>query len=578
MAMDDFHQARKRASLEEIYSRFTGTDTRLLSYEEVRQKLKVQGTLDRGTHNIPLDAIIGSVNRYEDFTRGFLPRKTVDPQRWAHVMVAANGMVGLPPIEVYQIGEVFFVIDGNHRVSVAKQFGALFIQAYVHEVPSRVTIKPEDNLEEVLLKAEFSNFIEETHLDTLRPESYIRFTFPGRYPLLLEHIHSHHELIETNQQRSVSYEEAVGDWYDHVYLPVVELIRERSLQHEFYQRTEADLYLWILENRAEIEAYLQQSVDLASLVTDFAEKHSPAAERRSARIKDRIKDKLIPGRLEEGPPPGTWREEKTSFTIGIKQPMRRLFSDILVALDGTDEGWSALDQAIIIARREDSHIHGLHVIPPRKKITSAALLLHGEFNDRVERAGISGELTIVTGSVVRTILERSRWNDLVVVHFMYKPSPKSRAKLGSKLREIVLRCSRPILVVHQTVSQLSHPLLAFDDSPKAREALFVATYLSGKWKLPIAIIGINEPDKEIPLALENAEAYMRQRIGNEGIPPKLIFNSGPIASAILISAEEENCDWFIMGGYGDSPVVNLLVDNVLDRILRSTNRPVLLCR
>jgi nucleotide-binding universal stress UspA family protein len=577
-ALDDFHQARIRANLEEIFSRLTGSDTRLLSYEEVRQKLKVQGTLDRGIQNIPLNAIIGSANRYEDFTRSFLPRRNVDPKRWAKILVAANGMVGLPPIEVYQIGEVYFVIDGNHRVSVARQMGGTMIQAYVHEVPTHVTIKPDDQLEDVLLKAEYSTFIDETHLDTLRPESNIRFTSPGQYPVLLEHIQSHHYSIQIGQQKSIPYEEAVGDWYDHIYLPVVELIRERSLQHEFFQRTEADLYLWILEHREELETYLQQPVDTLAVITHLAKEHGPSIERRATRISEWIKDTLIPGSLDQGPPPGTWREEKSGDIGGEKKPLQRMFSDILVPVDGTDSGWSVVDQAIIIARRENSRLNGLHISPSRRAVTPETSRIKKIFQQRVEQAKVPGDLTLVSGSVAKTILERSRWNDLVVLYVPHSLQLKRRAKLGSRLHEIILRCNRPILAVHQTVSPLSHPLLAYDESPKAREALFLTTYLAGKWELPITVIGIDEPDKEIPEALENAEDYIRRRIGNEGISLKLVHHSGPIDTSILISAEEENCDWIIMGGYGDSPVTNLLTDNVLDRILSSTSRPVLLCR
>ncbi len=589
-ALDDFHLARRRAVLEEFFSRFTGADIRLLSFDEVRQQLKIQGTLDRGIHNIPLNAIIGSVNRYEDFTRSFLPRRNVDPKRWAKIVVAANGTAGLPPIDVYKIGEVYFVIDGNHRVSVAKQIGAASIQAYVREVPSPVTIEAGDQLDEVLLKAEYSRFIEETQLDSLRPESHVRFTSPGQYPRLLENIKGYHQLLEIDQRKNVSFHEAVGDWYDHVYLPVIELIREQGLQHEFPHRTEADLFLWIKEHRIELEESLQQPIETLAAITHLAEKYSPTVERKATRITGSIKNTLIPASLDQGPAPGAWRVEKTGrLTIG-RQPLPILFSEILVPLDGSEAGWSALDQAVIIAVKEGSRINGLHILPTRQKNLQEPSSLQEIFRRRMDQAGLAGDLTVVHGPLTQTILERSRWNDLVVVDVNLppsknqkpslnrKPSPSIRAKFSSGLREIILRCPRPVLAVHQTISQLTHPLLAYDDSPKSREALFVATYLSGKWQLPITIIGVDEPDKEILPALESASDYLRFRTGRQGIVPKLIHHSGPIDTSILLSAEEEDCDWIIMGGYGHSPVANLLVDHVLDRILRSTNRPVLLCR
>ena len=82
-AIDDFHKARSQAALKEILARITGESTQLLSFDELRQKLKVKGSFERGLRDIPLDAIIGSVGRYNDFTRDFLPKQDMDETRWA---------------------------------------------------------------------------------------------------------------------------------------------------------------------------------------------------------------------------------------------------------------------------------------------------------------------------------------------------------------------------------------------------------------------------------------------------------------------------------------------------------------
>ena len=118
MAIHDFQSARKKAAVHEVLARITGKSTQLLSYEEVAGKLKLQGRTERGVQHIPVDAIVGSVGRYTDFTRSFLPRHGDDQQRWAGVKAAfLEDGAGLPPIEVYKVGEAYFVIDGNHRVS-----------------------------------------------------------------------------------------------------------------------------------------------------------------------------------------------------------------------------------------------------------------------------------------------------------------------------------------------------------------------------------------------------------------------------------------------------------------------------
>jgi hypothetical protein len=102
-AIDDFRNARRRAAMEEIMARLTGKSADLLSFDEVSEKLKIKGFGSRALQEIPLDAIVGSVGRYYDFTRSFLPRQDSDKERWARIEVA-SASTDLPPIEVYQIG------------------------------------------------------------------------------------------------------------------------------------------------------------------------------------------------------------------------------------------------------------------------------------------------------------------------------------------------------------------------------------------------------------------------------------------------------------------------------------------
>ncbi|MBL7162926.1 MAG: ParB N-terminal domain-containing protein, partial [Anaerolineales bacterium] len=190
-AVIDFREARRKAAMQGIMARITGKSTELLSYEEVRQKLRALESGKRTLRDIPLDAIVGSVGRYTDFSRDFLPLYDNDQDRWARVMAETTGLVGLPPIDVYQIGEVYFVLDGNHRVSVARQLGAASIQAYVTEVRTRVNITPDAQPDDLIIKAEQTEFLEQTQLDRLRPDTDFTTTNPGQYPILLEHIEVH---------------------------------------------------------------------------------------------------------------------------------------------------------------------------------------------------------------------------------------------------------------------------------------------------------------------------------------------------------------------------------------------------
>lgn len=199
-AVADFKRARRSAELQEILERVGGGKrSPLFSFEKVRRALGEERLLPRTLRNIPMDAIVGSVGRYEDFTRQFLPRQEAQLGRWARVRMAFE-YSGLPPIEVYKIGDVYFVLDGHHRVSVARQLGAKEIEAYVTEIPSKVPLSPQDDADDLILKTEQARFLEDTRLNELHPEVDLNVTAPGRYEQLREHIAAHRYFMGLEQK------------------------------------------------------------------------------------------------------------------------------------------------------------------------------------------------------------------------------------------------------------------------------------------------------------------------------------------------------------------------------------------
>jgi hypothetical protein len=248
----EFTSARQKAFIEEWLSVFTGRHTDLLSFEEIKQTLRLQDSAYKGLQEIELDKIVGSVGRYRDFTRTFLPKRDSLEDRWRRVDIVTHEQ-GLPPIDVYKVGAVYFVRDGNHRVSVARTHGAKTIEAYVTEYKTPVPIEQDDDLDDLLLKMDRAHFLKETQLDVIRPDHNIEFTEPGRYRHVQEHIAFHKFLKELERNREIPYEEAVASWYDTVYTPIVSLIRERQILKDFPDRTEADLYAWLMKHRAELE-------------------------------------------------------------------------------------------------------------------------------------------------------------------------------------------------------------------------------------------------------------------------------------------------------------------------------------
>ena len=179
-AIDDFYSARQMAGIQEVLARLTGKSTELLSYEEVAEKLKLRIQFERGIKMIPLNAIVGSVGRYSEFTRTFLPRRNDDRERWARVKTAMEEGEGVPPIEVYKVGEVYFVIDGNHRVSIAREEGLGTIEARVIEVKTNIPLTPDIQPDDLIIKAEYAEFLEATHIMDLRPNVDLSVTIPGQ--------------------------------------------------------------------------------------------------------------------------------------------------------------------------------------------------------------------------------------------------------------------------------------------------------------------------------------------------------------------------------------------------------------
>ena len=291
-----FDKARRRALFEDILSIVSGRSTDLLPFEEVRRQLKGRQGIPRGLQLIPLDQIVGSVGRYRDFSRAFLPRKSVDMSRWAHLDQALNRLEPIPPIEVYKVGDAYFVRDGNHRVSVARANGATHIDAYVTDVPIKVPLGPGDDLDDLIIKAEYVDFLEQTGLDQLRPGADIEFSTPGRYDDLIEHIRVHRYYLAQERQGEVPWEEAVVHWYDSLYLPVVEVIRREGALDHFPGRTEADLYLWSMNHLYYLREQYGPAVDPKLAASDFARHFTDKPVPKAVKtVKDVAKRVLDPG-------------------------------------------------------------------------------------------------------------------------------------------------------------------------------------------------------------------------------------------------------------------------------------------
>ncbi|MBV7333488.1 universal stress protein [Chloroflexi bacterium TSY] len=569
-AVLDFRRARRWANLEEMMARLTGKSSDLLSYDDVRQKLRARGGTSRGLQDIALDAIVGSVGRYTDFTRSFLPRQSTNSRRWANVKQATTDATGVPPIEVYQIDSVYFVLDGNHRVSVARQLKAKTIQAYVTEVYTKVPLTPDDQPDDLILKTQYAEFLEEIRLDKLRPDADLTTTAPGNYDLLLEQIDAHRRTMIAEEGREMPASTAVCHWYDEVYLPIVQIMREQAILREFPGRTETDLYVWLIKHTDALQEELGWEIEHRKIVSRLATEISPTQRRVAARVRARVVDALTPDPLESGPPVGEWRKEQTTARRD-----ERLTSDILVPINGNADGWAALDQATAVAQREEARLRGLYVVASTPQIDSPkSQAVRDEFMRRCEMVGIEGELAIESGGIARTICERARWTDLVVVNLSRPPGLRPIARLRSGFRTMLLRCSTPVLVVPGIVSSIDRALLAYDGSPKADEALFLATYLAEQWSIPLVVVTVDDHEAIGSEALDSAQQYLNRHNVITTIEEK----SGPVADAIFETANAHRSNLIVMGGYGFNAVLQAVLGSTVDQVLRNARQPVLVCR
>jgi nucleotide-binding universal stress UspA family protein len=544
-AVEDYYRARRRAQLNRFVSQLAGGRGELLSYEEVRTRLRAVESAERRLEDVPVDRIVGSVGRYKDFTREFLPRHHVTRERWVGVQVAMTGMEGVPPIEVYRVGDAYFVRDGNHRVSVARQMGAKYIQAYVTPVRTRIAYSGEEDPETLIRKSEQVDFLERTGLDQARPHADLSVSEAGAYATLLEHISVHRYFMGIDEDREVAWEEAVVHWYDEVYAPIVESIRTSGILRDFAGRTEADLYLWLAEHRERLREELGWELPGQQVVSGVAGSPFAGDAERGALLRSLADE---PSTREEG----------------------HLADDLLVAFDLGEPGMTALDQALILARRESARVYGLRVLEPGadeadRSETRAA------FDARCREAGVEGQLAFAEGDPVAAIVDRARWADLVICNVAYPERPGQPATLARNIRPLLRRSPRPLLALPGVTSELERPLLAYDGGIRAQSALFVAVYMALRWGLHPLVVSVHDPGGAASPLREARTMFERY-----GVVADYLAEEGPVAEALLRVADERDRDVILMGSHTWRRWIEQVFGGLLEEVLQIAGRPVLI--
>lgn len=291
---------------------------------------------------------------------------------------------------------------------------------------------------------------------------------------------------------------------------------------------------------------------------------------------------------------------KTPSVAGSRRPMAdtrketKVFETILVPVDGSEEGWQALEQAFEVARREGTGavLHGLYVVDNTLVTTpyeflmaaaveaEAALVQQGrevmaEFARRAAAARVRAVTETVEGDVGRVICERAGLTDLVVLGRHGSGGAAARLLFGSAFEVVVRYSPRPVLVAVGPLRPVHRVLLAYDGSDRAKDALALVARAARSRGAAVTVLSVTEPDRIGQDTLAAAADYLREH----GVEPALLMlpEEHP-AAAILRIAEQRQVDLIALGGYGHGRFLGMLFGHTVDEVLRETTRPVLVCR
>ena len=247
-AAREFGRARKRVFVNDIVAFLRGYQNQLLAFDDLSETVKDAEPVDLGIQEVRLDAIRGSMDRYRDFDLAFLPKHSGMRDRWQRVATARQHGLPMPPVELYKLGDIYFVRDGHHRISVCRSRGDTHIQAHVVELTSRVPLHPDLTNADLPKVEAYNDFVRLTDADTLLPGVDLRLSYPRNYARLVRHIALFRYLNREQGQEPREWPEAMRAWYEQLYTPILDIVDTCDVLQDFPDRTPTDLYLWLVTN------------------------------------------------------------------------------------------------------------------------------------------------------------------------------------------------------------------------------------------------------------------------------------------------------------------------------------------
>jgi hypothetical protein len=543
VAAQEFHLARRRAAVEELLARLRGQSAGLLSFDEVTAALGVRGQASAGMQHVPIAAIVGSVGRYNDFSRTFLPLQDSDQERWVSVRTAAAHVSDLPAVELYRIGDAYFVLDGNHRISIARQQELEFIDAYVTEVQTRVPLPAGADPDALITAAEYAAFLVWSRLDQLRPGADLRVSVPGQYSHLENHIEAFRFQTEAREGRELDLPSATTRWYDEAYAPLAEAIRLQGVLTYFPGRTETDFFIWLAAHRAALEQELGVHVAPEVAASRLLKRLDPAVADPPRSLPRRIRRRFTRLVVPERAAPGVEASQAQARTLARYSD--QLFKDILVPVDLAAPGRAALRQALALAVEEEARlcVAGLALDGPAPatiaamarltedvRRTTSTLELPVEFIQEADLRHFTGELVPLY--------------DLIVIHRAFGTA--SDEAPSPSLLSILRDGHRPIWIAGDVADRpvSSRIVLVLDGSGVGREALFIAAYLAERWHVGLTVLVLGG-GRTARRAQEHAESYLdMHEIAYELLAAPEAISAGDLMRV----AADQQCDLLIAPG------------------------------
>ena len=286
---EDFSKVRNKALVNSLQHLLSPEETKLISLNDIKEMLRPDNEVYVGMKTVPVDKIIGSEGRYNDFDNMFFPKHSHLKNRWLNIDRAYMQGVILPAVTLYEVGGVYFVRDGNHRVSVAKARGVEFIDAEVTSLRTEIRLTPGKSMDTIIkqiIAYEKRNFYAMTNYGDITGDWSLDFTTPGQYDVIYNHILTHKYYINLNQVEEISMTDAILSWRNMVYMPVIDTIVSHKIMKKFKRRTLSDLYVWLIKYWDELKKGLGEDIPLDNVLEGFEKTYS---ETIGAKIKNNLK-------------------------------------------------------------------------------------------------------------------------------------------------------------------------------------------------------------------------------------------------------------------------------------------------